>query len=58
MPFGNFSELPRGKPTRHPAEESFLFDENPSVFKLSSKIEASLGELNPKEIKFSFIILV
>jgi hypothetical protein len=45
------SELPRGKPTRHPAEESFLFDENPSVFKLSSKIEASLGELNPKEIK-------
>ncbi|MFN4762527.1 hypothetical protein ACKGJN_05335 [Gillisia sp. Q332] len=44
-------ELPRGKPTRHPAAESFLFNENPSVFKLSSKNEARLGELNPKEIK-------
>jgi len=43
---GNRVNNPRGKPTRHLEEYVFLIDENPSVFKLSSKI---LGK--PRGIK-------
>ena len=41
---------PRGKPTRH-LEEFFLIDENHPFSNFPQKYEASLGELNPIEIK-------
>jgi len=41
----------RGKPTRHLEEYIFLTDENHPFSNFPLKYQASLGELNPIEIK-------
>jgi hypothetical protein len=53
--YWNALNNPRGKPTRHLEEYIFLTDENHPFSNFPLKYLASLGKLNPIEIKANFL---